>query len=108
MTEAQIQREIVQHLLAWGFTACPTSQGYRSSPGGTRVHPGLPDLWVMGNGLGFWCEVKRAKPRGKLRPEQEVFRDQCLANGVGWLVAWDVRDVFDYLVALGAVEEAAA
>ena len=39
----------------------------------------------------------------KLRDSQIAFQAECKRMGVPYLVAWDVREVFDFLVEEGAV-----
>ena len=106
MTEAQIQREIVVFLRdKLGFAVWETSQGYRKDRGGTRTTAGIPDLYVLGHGRALWVEVKDTK--GKLRPSQQTFRDECLANGIAWALWRDVRDAWDWAVGEGIIREAA-
>lgn len=62
---------------------------------GMGVHPGFADLLVMSEGRVLFLEVKSAK--GRLRPEQDAFRDTVLAQGFGWAL---VRSVDDALAAL--------
>src|SRR5512147_2896733 len=71
--EAQIQAAIAKLLTVAGFAVYSTSQGYRAAPGGTRMTPGLPDLYAVHprRGLAIWIECKA--PGGKLRGAQERF-----------------------------------
>ena len=62
---------------------------------GMGVHPGFADLLVISEGRVLFLEVKSAK--GRLRPEQEAFRDAMLAQGFGWAL---VRSLDDALGAL--------
>ena len=103
MTEAQIQKEIVVFMKTLGFACWETSQGYRKERGGTRMTPGIPDLYFIGHGLGLWCEVKR--PKGKLTEAQELFQQECWDNGILHQVWRDVRDAFDWMVRQGFIEE---
>jgi len=105
MTEAQIQREIVKLLRTIGFAVWETSQGYRKDRGGTRNTPGVTDLIIIGHNRVLFVEVKDAK--GKLRPSQQVFRDECVANGIPWALWRDVRDAWDWTVHEGIIREAA-
>ena len=105
MTEAKIQREIVQLLRTIGFAVWETSQGYRRDPGGTRQTPGIADLLVIGHGRLMFVEVKA--PKGKLRPSQEAFRDECIANSIGWHLWRDVMDAWAWAVAQDYIREAA-
>lgn len=60
-----------------------------------QLTPGSPDLILLGEKGAICCELKRPasrdlfgrKPRGRLSPEQKVFRDRCVAAGVEYLVA---------------------
>lgn len=58
-------------------------------------HKGLADLTAIKDGRVLWIEVKR--PGGGLRPDQERFRDEILAHGGEYLIAWSVEDVERYL-----------
>ena len=62
---------------------------------GMGVHPGFADLLVISEGRVLFLEVKSAK--GRLRPEQDAFRETVLAQGFGWAL---VRSVDDALGAL--------
>jgi len=86
------------------YAVYSTEQGYRRERGGTRQTPGIPDLMVFGSGPElpfFFIEVKG--PKGKLRPSQIIFQGECERMDVPYLVAYDVRDVFDFLVEKGAI-----
>jgi hypothetical protein len=70
--EKEIQRQIVHYLRLKGWTVWQTSQGYRSAPGGTRMTPGLPDLYCLHAVEGaIFIEVKR--PGQQARPAQQEF-----------------------------------
>ena len=62
---------------------------------GMGVHPGFADLIVLCDGRVLFLELKSLK--GKLRPDQEAFRDSVLAQGFGWAL---VRSLDDALGAL--------
>ena len=104
MKESAISREISDFLRTIGFAVYSTEQGYRKERGGTRQTPGIPDLILLGHGFTSFVEVKG--PKGKLRPSQEAFRDECTANGVSWHCWRDVREAWDWAVELGIIEEA--
>jgi hypothetical protein len=38
-----------------------------------------------------------------LRPSQIIFQGECERMDVPYLVAWDVREVFDFLVEKGVI-----
>ena len=106
--EKDIRKEIVNFLRdIMGASVWDTEQGYSPRRGGARVTAGLPDLVVFlasPDPMHFYIEVKSAK--GKLRPAQIEFQKCCLEASVGYLVARDVREVWDYLAFLGAIESA--
>ena len=71
--ERDIQRSVVQYLRACGWTVWITSQGYRKDPGGTRMSPGIPDLYAVHEYHGAaWFEIKRGN-LGRLSVAQEEF-----------------------------------
>jgi hypothetical protein len=102
-TEAQVSKGIVEFLRTVGFAVYSVEQGYRKERGGTRQTPGIPDLIVMGHGLFTFAEVKR--DGAKLRPAQEQFRDCAAENNVSWQLWRSSSDAFDWLVAVGFIEE---
>lgn len=61
---------------------------------GMGVHPGFADLMVISGGRVLFLELK--SPKGRLRIEQEAFRDAVLAQGFGWAL---VRSLDDALAA---------
>lgn len=63
---------------------------------GMGVHRGFPDLMVISDGRVLFLELKA--PKGRLRPDQEAFRDAVLAQGLSWAL---VRSLDDALGALG-------
>jgi len=102
--EAKVSRDIREFLQLVGCSSVySTEQGYRYDRGGTRQSPGIPDLLVFGTEECpfFFIEVKG--PKGKLRPSQVIFQEECGKAGMPYLVAHDVRDVFDFLVEKGVV-----
>ena len=102
--EAAVSLEIREFLKTIGCAVYSTEQGYRHDRGGTRQTPGIPDLLVFGIGPElpfFFVEVKA--PGGKLRDSQEAFQAEAARMDVPYLVAWDVRDVFDWLVEQGVI-----
>ena len=70
--------------------------------------PGAPDLVLLGEKGSLCVELKRPasrdlfgrKPRGRLSPEQKIFRDRCVAAGVEYLVADCWSDVESRLYSL--------
>ena len=116
MKEREIQREIVTFLRTIGCAVYETSQGYRKEPGGTRMTPGIPDLYVVGphtkasivgrtEAPWTWAEVKT--PKGQLSPAQEVFRATSKIAHLPWQLWRDVDDAWRWACDVGIIEEAA-
>ena len=108
--EADLQRAVVEALrLALPRSAIlhhSASEATEPGPRGAKrqailvgmgVHPGFADLVILSEGRALFLELKSVK--GRLRPEQEGFRDAVIAQGFGWAL---VRSVDD---ALGALAE---
>ncbi len=106
--EADLQRTVVQALrFALPRTALihhcanevtePGPRGARRQAilVGMGVHAGFADLMVLHDGRVLFFELK--SPKGRLRPDQEAFRDAVLAQGFGWAL---VRSLDDALGAL--------
>ena len=106
--EADLQRAVVQALrFALPRTAiihhCAnevTEAGPRGAKRqailvGMGVHAGFADLTVLSEGRVLFFELKA--PKGRLRPDQEAFRDAVLAQSFGWAL---VRSLDDALGAL--------
>ena len=77
--EADIQRSIVRLLVGLGWVVYSTSQGYRKEAGGTRMTPGIPDLFCFHpqRKLSLWVEVKPSHEARRLarlleRPPHEI------------------------------------
>lgn len=62
---------------------------------GMGVHAGFADLLILCEGRVLFLELK--SPKGRLRPNQETFRDAVIAQGFGWAL---VRSLDDALGAL--------
>ena len=62
---------------------------------GMGVHAGFTDLMILCEGRVLFLELK--SPKGRLRPNQETFRDAVIAQGFGWAL---VRSLDDALGAL--------
>ena len=63
----------------------------RRQAGGFSYKTGIPDLYIVVNGVHIEVEVKR--PGGQLRPMQEKFRDKCIRLHIAWMCADNVEDV---------------
>ena len=57
--------------------------------------PAFADLMILCDGRILFLELKA--PKGRLRPDQEAFREAVLAQGFGWAL---VRSLDDALGAL--------
>ena len=83
VTERTIQRQVVAHFRAMGWSVYPTNQrptGKRAS----RNAKGFPDLWCMKPGRGgLWFEVKA--PNGTQSSAQVSFQAACAAAGVKYV-----------------------
>ena len=106
--EADLQRAVVQalrialprsaiihHCVNEVTEAGPRGARRQAILVGMGVHPGFADLIVMSAGRVLFLELKA--PKGRLRPEQEAFRDAVQAQGFGWAL---VRSLDDALGAL--------
>ncbi len=93
--EADLQRAVVQALrVALPRSAvihhCANEVTERGPRGAKRqailvgmgVHAGFADLMVISDGRVLFLELKA--PKGRLRPEQEAFRDAVRTQGFGW------------------------
>lgn len=103
--EAAEQRAIVQLLRTIGCLVWPIgTHRRRGEYQGTMMAPGLPDILAhLPRGMGLLCVEVKAKG-GRLRPEQEVFRNACLACEAPWQVHHVVGGldaVIAYLIELG-------
>lgn len=83
--EAVLSQKIQAYLTLAGYHVTTTEQGYRRSPGGTRMTPGIPDLYIRGHGFREWVELKTTK--GRLRASQKEWADIEAANG-GRVLVW--------------------
>ena len=101
-SEAEIRLAIRHALDAFNFVVVDFEQGYRKD-GSTRVRKGLPDLYIMGHGVGVWRELKSAK--GKPTLEQKLFGQDCRRCGIDWGVWRHELDAIEW--AKGIIEEAA-
>jgi hypothetical protein len=66
---------------------------------GMGVHPGFADLLVICDGRVLFLDMKA--PKGRLRPEQEAFRDAVLAQGFGWALVRSLDDALGTLAVHG-------
>lgn len=67
-SEDSHQREMIGLLGSLGWRVYSLSQGYRKEKGGTRMTPGIPDLYALhpSKGLTLWIEVKPPKEAARL------------------------------------------
>jgi hypothetical protein len=70
------------------------------------VHAGFADLMVICDAQVLFLELKA--PKGRLRPEQEGFRDAVLAQGFGWALVRSLDDALDALAEIGFATRIAA
>ena len=101
--EADLQRAVVQTLrVVLPRTAIihhcanevtePGPRGAKSQAilVGMGVHSGCADLLVICGGRVLFLEMKA--PKGRLRPDQEGFRDAVLSQGFGWALVRSLDD----------------
>lgn len=86
---------IIQHCANEVTEPGPRGAKRQAILAGMGVHPGFADLMVLCDGRVLFLELKSLK--GKLSPDQEVFRDAVLAQDHGWAL---VRSLDDALGAL--------
>ena len=106
--EAAEQHAIVQLLCTVGCQVWTLgTHRRRGDYHGTMQSPGLPDLLAfLPRAGGLLCIEVKAKG-GRLRPEQETFRNACLACEAPWQVHHVVGGldaVIAYLIALGLLK----
>lgn len=77
MTEAELQREIMQLCKSWGLLCYHTRDSRLSSPG-------FPDLVIAGRRGVIFAELK--SPGGKLSAHQHQWRYTLLANGMAFRI----------------------
>jgi len=73
---------------------------------GMGVHAGFADLIVICDGRVLFLELKA--PKGRLRAEQEAFRDAMLAQGFGWALVRSLDDALGTLAEHGFTTRIAA
>lgn len=102
LPEKAVQRQIVGllRLLGWQVWVLGTVRRRGDHPG-TMQTPGAPDLLCLGpvTHPGLLCVEVKAKG-GRLRPDQQRFRDACQAAGVPHVVG-GLDDVVRWLEAHG-------
>lgn len=104
MLEADIQREIVCYLDIMRVVWWRCALGGLRAAGGRVKNPmkGFPDLAGIvpgGSGRLFTIEVKTEK--GRLRPEQIMWRHRLESAGVLYILARRVEDVSIHLAGYG-------
>lgn len=117
--EADLQRGVVQALrVALPRTAiihhCANEVTEAGSRGAKRqailvgmgVHAGFADLMILCDGRVLFLELKA--PKGRLRPDQEAFRDAVLAQGFGWALVRSFDDALGALADYGFATRIAA
>ena len=117
--EADLQRAVV-HALRFALprgTIIHHSANEVAEPGprgvrrqailvGMGVHPGFADLMVISGGRVLFLELK--SPKGRLRVEQEAFREAVLAQGFGWALVRSLDDALGALADHGFATRVAA
>lgn len=92
MTEADVQKQIMEFLMAHDFTVIRLNAG-RGRYNQRLAGPGTPDLLVIDRyGLISFIEVKG--PTGKLRDVQVDWIDRHRKRGVNVVVAHELADCY--------------
>lgn len=94
MSEAQIQKQIVEYLQAHDAMVFRMNAGKVRARNGfvQQAPPGTPDLLVVDRwGQAIWIEVKA--PGGKLNPAQVAMHEQLERRGSVVVVATCVEDL---------------
>jgi hypothetical protein len=97
--ESQIQAAVCDYLslkkrFFWRQNTTPV---YDKTGGFFRAMPkyalkGIPDVIVITDG-GYVCFLEIKRPKAKLSPDQEVFRDRCTAIGAEYHIITDVTQL---------------
>jgi len=82
--ETLLTRSIRQALELCGWWTIKIRQGLGS-------HPGIPDLWVIKNGVVWWIEVKI--PGRNLSELQKEFRFQVISRGGNFAVVSSIEEL---------------
>lgn len=117
LSEAQIQRSVILHLEANAspgviWFAVPNG-GYRNLVEAARfkkqgVRAGVPDLcFVLPNG-GRAAFLELKKPKGRVSPDQLVFRQMALDTGALWGIAYGIDEAVKILSDWGVLKVRAA
>lgn len=88
--EKSVQNSIINYCKKLADKGFPIMYERRQA-GGFSYKMGIPDLYVVINGIHIEIEVKR--PGGQLRPMQEKFRDKCYKLHIAYLCADNLDDV---------------
>jgi hypothetical protein len=70
------------------------------------VHAGFADLMIICDGRVLFLELKA--PKGRLRADQEAFRDAVLAQGLSWALVRSLDDALGALADHGLATRIAA
>lgn len=73
--EANLTDKVVKYLDELQKRGLPLFYDHRSGSGGYSYKKGIPDLYIVINGIHIECELKA--PDGKLSSMQEKFRWLC-------------------------------
>lgn len=94
VSEKDVQAAVVRAFRAVGCTVWSLSQARA-----TQQTPGLPDLFITHPARGLFLAWETKAEGGRLRPEQRVFRDHCVAAGVRHYVGGleEARAVIEHL-----------
>ena len=92
--EKRVQNSIMEYFKHLEKNGYPIFYERRQA-GGYSYKKGIPDLYVVLNGIHVEIEVK--KPGGKLSTMQEKFRDMCDTKNILWICAESVEEVQEFV-----------
>lgn len=93
--ESKLARDFIKWLDELIEQGKPVYYEHRSGSGGFNYHRGVPDLFIVIEGLHIECELKA--PDGKLSGDQEKFRWKCERRGTPYLCPRTFEEATDYI-----------
>lgn len=91
--EKRVQNEILKYLKQLKDNDKPIFYERRQA-GGYSYKMGIPDIYVVYNGIHIEIEVKA--PGGHLSVMQEKFRDRCKQLNINWVCVESIEELKRY------------
>lgn len=95
--EKKVQNSIINYLNELTKEGLPILVQRRQA-GGFNYKKGIPDIYVVINGIHLEVEIK--KPGGQLGALQEKWRDKCKKLNILWYCADSLSDFKEYFNSL--------